>query len=77
MSVGLDEDEATYATVSVGGIMVVMTLVSIPLMDRAGRRTLHLVGLGGMFVLSIVFTISFEFASKVRIVVDVFNLFKH
>lgn len=39
--------------------MVVMTLVSIPLMDRAGRRTLHLYGLGGMFIISICITISF------------------
>lgn len=39
--------------------MVVMTLVSIPLMDRTGRRTLHLYGLGGMFIFSIFITISF------------------
>lgn len=36
-----------------------MTLASIPLMDRAGRRTLHLYGLGGMFIFSIFITISF------------------
>lgn len=41
-----------------GAIMVGMTLVSIPLMDRAGRRTLHLWGLGGMFIFSIFITIS-------------------
>lgn len=39
--------------------MVCMTLVSIPLMDRTGRRTLHLYGLGGMFIFSIFITISF------------------
>jgi hypothetical protein len=33
--------------------------VSIPLMDRTGRRTLHLYGLGGMFIMSIFITISF------------------
>lgn len=38
---------------------VVMTLASIPLMDRTGRRTLHLYGLGGMFIFSIFITISF------------------
>ena len=38
--------------------MVVMTLVTIPLMDRAGRRSLHLVGLAGMFVFSILFTVA-------------------
>ena len=38
--------------------MVGMTLVSLLLMDRAGRRTLHLWGLGGMFIFSIFITIS-------------------
>ncbi|CAO1339830.1 unnamed protein product [Diamesa serratosioi] len=40
-------------------LKVVMTLVSIPLMDKTGRRTLHLYGLGGMFIFSIFITISF------------------
>lgn len=47
---------------------VVMTLVSIPLMDKTGRRTLHLYGLGGMFIFSIFITISFLIkASKRRL----------
>lgn len=49
---------ATYATIGVGVTMVVTTLVSIPLMDRLGRRTLHLYGLAGMFLASIFLTIS-------------------
>ena len=57
-SAGLDNTQAKYATSAVGGCMVFMTLVSIPLMDRAGRRTLHLWGLGGMFITSIFLTIS-------------------
>ncbi|CAL4185244.1 unnamed protein product, partial [Meganyctiphanes norvegica] len=56
---GLEEWKAKYATMGVGAMMVIMTLASIPLMDRAGRRTLHLYGLGGMFVFSIFITISF------------------
>ncbi|XP_023234296.1 glucose transporter type 1-like [Centruroides sculpturatus] len=55
---GLTEDTAKYATIGVGSVLVAMTLVSIPLMDRAGRRTLHLYGLGGMFIFSIFITIS-------------------
>lgn len=55
---GLEEWQSKYATLGVGSVMVVMTLVSIPLMDRAGRRTLHLYGLGGMFIFSIFITIS-------------------
>ncbi|XP_035206183.1 glucose transporter type 1-like isoform X2 [Stegodyphus dumicola] len=58
MSAGLSDAVSHYATMGVGVIMVVMTLVSIPLMDRAGRRTLHLYGLGGMFICSIFITIS-------------------
>ncbi|KAK3876034.1 hypothetical protein Pcinc_019141 [Petrolisthes cinctipes] len=57
-SAGLAEWQSKYATLGVGAVMVVMTLVSIPLMDRAGRRTLHLYGLGGMFIFSIFITIS-------------------
>lgn len=55
---GLETEAAKGATIGVGGVMVIMTLVSIPLMDKAGRRTLHLWGLGGMFIASIFFTIS-------------------
>ncbi|XP_023221239.1 glucose transporter type 1-like [Centruroides sculpturatus] len=55
---GLSQLSAMYATIGVGAVMVIMTLVSIPFMDRAGRRTLHLYGLGGMFIFSIFITIS-------------------
>ena len=68
-NVGLSEEQAKFANLGLGGIMVLMTLVSIPLMDRAGRRTLHLTGLTGMIVLSIVFNISYHFAVEVEHVV--------
>lgn len=55
---GLTDELAQCANVGVGVVMVLMTLVSIPLMDRTGRRTLHLYGLGGMFIFSIFITIS-------------------
>ncbi|XP_012287356.1 glucose transporter type 1 isoform X4 [Orussus abietinus] len=58
-SSGLTDENAKFATIGIGAIMVCMTLVSIPLMDRTGRRTLHLYGLGGMFIFSIFITISF------------------
>ena len=41
-------NQAPYATLGVGAIMVTMAVVTIPLMDRLGRRTLHLAGLVGM-----------------------------
>ena len=55
---GLGIEEAKFATLGVGAVMVIMTLFSIPLMDKMGRRALHLWGLGGMFITSIFFTIS-------------------
>ncbi|XP_022243647.1 glucose transporter type 1-like isoform X2 [Limulus polyphemus] len=58
MAAGLSETTSKYVTIGIGIVMVIMTLVSIPLMDRAGRRTLHLYGLGGMFIFSIFITIS-------------------
>ncbi|XP_011297622.1 glucose transporter type 1 isoform X5 [Fopius arisanus] len=59
LNAGLTEERAKLASIGIGAIMVIMTLVSIPLMDRTGRRTLHLYGLGGMFIFSIFITISF------------------
>ncbi|CAG2179555.1 unnamed protein product, partial [Oppiella nova] len=38
-SAGLNEEMAKYSTIGVGVVMVAMTLVSIMLMDRTGRRT--------------------------------------
>lgn len=57
-SSGLSDESARYATIGVGAVMVLMTIGSIPLMDRAGRRTFMLYGLGGMFIFSIFITIS-------------------
>lgn len=67
MDTGLIETYAKYATIGVGAIMVGMTLVSVMLMDRAGRRTLHLYGLGGMFIFSIFITISMLIKVSFRI----------
>lgn len=53
-----------------------MTIVSIPLMDKTGRRTLHLYGLGGMFIFSIFITISFLIKAS-RQVLFYLNLKSH
>lgn len=47
-----------YATPFVGLVLVLTTIVSIPLMEFMGRRFLHLLGLSGMFVFSILMTIA-------------------
>ncbi|CAG0913380.1 unnamed protein product [Notodromas monacha] len=57
-SAGLSALAARGATIGVGAEMVIMTIVSIPLMESAGRRTLHLFGLGGMFIFSLFITVS-------------------
>lgn len=56
---GLTEEDARLASIGVGSILFIMALVSIPLIDRLGRRTLQLVGLGGMTVFSILMTVAF------------------
>ncbi|XP_059170689.1 solute carrier family 2, facilitated glucose transporter member 1-like [Physella acuta] len=62
---GLSKPTAKYITSAVGGIMVAMTIITIPLMDRVGRRTLHLTGLGGMAVFSLVITIALALRGSV------------
>jgi len=57
-SAGISPDTAQYANLGVGSIMVAMTLVTIPLMDKLGRRVLHLVGLVGMCVMSILIVVA-------------------
>ena len=49
---------AQYTTPFVGLILVITTIVTIPLMEVIGRRTLHLTGLSGMVVFSILMTIA-------------------
>eukprot|EP00090_Calanus_glacialis_P002579 TRINITY_DN11932_c0_g1_i1.p1 TRINITY_DN11932_c0_g1~~TRINITY_DN11932_c0_g1_i1.p1 ORF type:complete len:483 (+),score=160.35 TRINITY_DN11932_c0_g1_i1:45-1493(+) len=57
-SAGISADTAQYANLGVGSIMVAMTLVTIPLMDKLGRRVLHLVGLAGMCVMAILIVVA-------------------
>lgn len=56
-SAGLDEDASLHASVILCVINVIMTLVSLLLVDRAGRRTLHLMGLVGMACTTLLLTL--------------------
>ncbi|XP_026226358.1 solute carrier family 2, facilitated glucose transporter member 3 [Anabas testudineus] len=47
-----------YATIGAGVVNTVFTVVSLFLVERAGRRTLHLIGLGGMAICALIMTIS-------------------
>ncbi|CAL1541319.1 unnamed protein product [Lymnaea stagnalis] len=62
---GLSQSTAKYTTSAVGGVMVVMTMITIPLMDRLGRRTLHLSGLGGMAFFSVLITVALALKDQV------------
>lgn len=57
---GLDEAKSTYATLGMSIVNVLMTLTSLVLVERSGRRTLHLVGLGGMAVTTVVLCICIQ-----------------
>jgi len=56
-SAGLNTEVSQYATLGMGGMNVLMTIVSLALIERAGRKTLMLIGLGGMMVDVILLTI--------------------
>ncbi|KAG7255549.1 hypothetical protein CRUP_025577, partial [Coryphaenoides rupestris] len=47
-----------YATIGAGIVNTVFTVVSLFLVEKAGRRTLHLLGLGGMAVSALLMTVS-------------------
>ncbi|XP_078507587.1 solute carrier family 2, facilitated glucose transporter member 3-like isoform X1 [Lissotriton helveticus] len=49
-----------YATIGTGIVNVAFTVVTVFLMERAGRRTLHLTGLGGMFFCALLMTITLK-----------------
>lgn len=58
---GLKGEKPKYATLGVGIINVVMTIVSMVLVEKAGRKTLHLIGIGGMAIASFLLTICMSF----------------
>ncbi|XP_072946959.1 solute carrier family 2, facilitated glucose transporter member 1-like [Epargyreus clarus] len=50
---GLHEQQSQYATLGMGAMNVVITVVSLVLVERAGRKTLLLTGFSGMLVCSV------------------------
>lgn len=47
---GYDQETAEYLNLAIGGANIIVTVISTILMDRLGRRVLHLTGLAGTFV---------------------------
>ncbi|XP_051941532.1 solute carrier family 2, facilitated glucose transporter member 2 [Hippocampus zosterae] len=56
--------QPVYATIGVGAINTIFTLVSVALVDRAGRRTLTLAGLGGMCCCAVAMTVGLKLQSS-------------
>jgi len=61
---GISSENSQYATLGVGAIMVTMSVVTIPFMDRLGRRTLHFAGMIGMIICSILITIALNISEE-------------
>ena len=61
---GIDSESCQFATIGVGGIIFVMTLATVPLMDKLGRRTLFLTGSIGQIICHIVLTIALVLHNK-------------
>uniref|UniRef100_A0A8C5FXI8 Eph receptor B6 n=1 Tax=Gadus morhua TaxID=8049 RepID=A0A8C5FXI8_GADMO len=58
--------EPIYATIGAGVVNTVFTVVSLFLVERAGRRTLHLIGLAGMAVSALLMTISLSLVKTIQ-----------
>lgn len=62
---GLSLDVALYATLGMGAINVVMTLVSLVLVEKAGRKTLLLVGFIGVDVICVLLAVCLALKDQV------------
>lgn len=61
---GLSDGQAESATLGVGAINVFMTVVSLVLVEKAGRKTLLLFGFGGMVIITSLLAVFMEFKVK-------------
>ncbi|XP_077273407.1 solute carrier family 2, facilitated glucose transporter member 1 isoform X1 [Temnothorax americanus] len=62
----LDKNAAQNATMGVGAMNVLMTVISLALVEKAGRKTLLLIGFSGMFVDTVLLAICLVFAETSR-----------
>uniref|UniRef100_A0A3P8T4L8 Solute carrier family 2, facilitated glucose transporter member 4 n=1 Tax=Amphiprion percula TaxID=161767 RepID=A0A3P8T4L8_AMPPE len=54
-----------YATIGAGAVNCAFTVVSLFLIERMGRRTLHMLGLGGMCMCAVIMTIALALLDSV------------
>ncbi|XP_069804876.1 solute carrier family 2, facilitated glucose transporter member 1 isoform X1 [Dendropsophus ebraccatus] len=59
-------EQPIYATIGAGIVNTAFTVVSLFVVERAGRRTLHLIGLGGMAACAILMTIALALLDSVN-----------
>ncbi|XP_054001947.1 solute carrier family 2, facilitated glucose transporter member 1-like isoform X4 [Hylaeus anthracinus] len=64
MMAQLDKFAAQIATMIVGTVNVLMTFVSLILVEKAGRKQLLLVGFSGLFIATVLLTICLAFAAS-------------
>jgi SP family facilitated glucose transporter-like MFS transporter 1 len=55
---GYDQTTSEYVNLGIGAVNIVVTIISTALMDRLGRRVLHMTGLAGTLVTITLLTIS-------------------
>jgi SP family facilitated glucose transporter-like MFS transporter 1 len=55
---GFNKETSDYVNLSLGATNIIVTVISVFLMDRLGRRILHLTGIAGMFFTSLFLVIS-------------------
>lgn len=67
----LSTDGAKYATLGMGTLNVIMTLVSLFLVEVFGRKTLLLVGFSAMFIDTVLLTIALMFAVSICVAINV------
>ncbi|KAG7306673.1 hypothetical protein JYU34_008095 [Plutella xylostella] len=62
---GLSQSTAQYATLGMGAMNVLMTVISLVLVEIAGRKTLLLIGFVGMLLCTVALTVASLFTSIV------------
>lgn len=67
---GMSDDGAKYATLGMGALNVLMTLVSLFLVELSGRKTLLLIGFSAMFIDTVLLTISLMFVVSIDVKKD-------
>lgn len=61
--VQLGHTQSQYATLGMGAMNVVMTIISLLLVEIAGRKTLLLIGFGGMFLCSVGLCVAYLYST--------------